>query len=535
MKHKHNFLRLISAITAISISILCCGIMSVSAAQYSGGSGTRKDPYLIKTADDLYNMRNNLSASFKLAATIDMSGYKTDSKYFNGGFVPIGDDSTKPFTGSFTCDLASDGLPLYAILNLNIYNKKGELFNHDWYGVADYPDALGQDPPYYYQTALFGTTDGANISNIYVLNAEIYSSVVGQHSGRYADGSEGSLISYSAFMDTQATAVLIGEAVNTTVSHCAATGEVNGKTSGHGGLIGSIVDSNVSDSYTDVNIDTGGCWSVGNFAGKTSGMTTITNCFSLGKLNASLDGYGKMGEYKQNSGSGAGGFIGSINETGTMIQNCWSGVELTSKTKGNNFFGILQFNASVDQIVNCFSFGAYEGKSSAPIGTQNQNNCYISTASNGLQIEFNAASPEEITKYFTGQKGWEKGDKYPVLTATDVVEDTGMFVPGVDREKPADNSANTGSEVTVGDEENSEASVSDTQSGTAEDNAAESEATVETVTEANDELDTIQLVFIVLLTVMIIGISVIVIIMVYNTLRVGKNLEEIEGDEQDEE
>ena len=271
MLKKRNIKRFLSVIAVIALIAVSMSSMLVSAAQYSGGSGTKKDPYLIKTADDLYNMRNNLSSHFKLAATIDMSGYKTNSKYFNNGFVPIGDDSTKPFTGSFTCDLGSDGLPLYAILNLNVYNKKGELYNHDWYGAADYPDAMGQNPPYFYQTALFGTTKGAGIYNIYVLNATIYSSVVGQHSGRYADGSEGSLISYKAFMDTQSTGILIGEAFNTTVVHCAATGSVTGKSSRHGGLIGAITDSNVSNSYADVNVDTGGCWGIGNFAGRAYG------------------------------------------------------------------------------------------------------------------------------------------------------------------------------------------------------------------------------------------------------------------------
>jgi len=117
-------LKVASVFLSLCIVIVSFSMLGVSAAKFSGGSGTRNDPYLIKTADDLYNMRDNLSASYKLAATIDMKGYKTDSKYFDKGFVPIGDDSTKPFTGSFTCDLGTDGLPLYAILNLKINNKK---------------------------------------------------------------------------------------------------------------------------------------------------------------------------------------------------------------------------------------------------------------------------------------------------------------------------------------------------------------------------------------------------------------------------
>ncbi|MBQ8649205.1 MAG: hypothetical protein IJ470_03960 [Clostridia bacterium] len=531
---KRKILRLISVLAAISLLAVCASSMLVS-AEYSGGSGTKKDPYLIKTADDLYNMRNNLSAHYKLAATIDMSGYKTDSKYFGGGFVPIGDDSTKPFTGSFTCDLGSDGLPLYAILNLNIYNKKGELFNHDWYGQSDYPDALGQDPPYFYQTALFGTTDGAGIYNIYVLNATVYSSVVGQHSGRYADGTEGSLISYAAFMDTQSTAILIGEAINTTVSHCAATGSVKGNSSRHGGLIGAITDSNVSDSYADIEVDTGGCWGIGNFAGRIAGSSSVTNCFSKGTLNASLDGYGKMGQHKQNSGSGAGGFVGIVDEKST-IENCWTSVKLTSKTKGNNFYGTSLTGTALSKsgvITNCFSYGEYEGKTSAPAGMSNQDNCYISNATNGLQADFNAASPADISSYFLSLSGWTQGDTYPVLSSVNVVTDQGIYVPGAERQGVEVVAA----ETPVTNETASTASVADSEEETEEmedgDTTSEGSVTaVEPAEVSKEELGTVQIALIAILTVMIVAITALTVVMVLNTLRAKpENGEETQEDE----
>ncbi len=428
-------LKVASVFLSLCIVLVCFNMLGVSAAQYSGGSGTRNDPYLIKTADDLYNMRNNLSANFKLAATIDMKGYKTDSKYFNNGFVPIGDDSTKPFTGSFTCDMGSDGLPLYAILNLKIYNSKGEIFKHDWYSESDYPDALGQDEPYFWQTALFGTTNGANIYNIYVLNADIYSSVVGQHDGRYTDG--GNKLMYGSMVDRMSTAVLIGEAINTSVSHCGVSGKVNGKTSLHGGFIGAVKDSNIENSYADVSVDTGGCWHVGGFVGFASGMTTIRNCFSLGSLNASMDGYGEMLKHGANPGSGCGGFIGTIDPAGVMIENCYSGVDLSAKTRGNNFLGASRDTSSV--VKNCFCYGKVSGKTSAPSGKENTQNCYISIESKGLQTDFNAASASDITKYFTSIGGWQSGDKYPTLSTTNRVTDSGIYKAGEEREKAPNN------------------------------------------------------------------------------------------------
>ena len=76
---------------------------SVSAAGFSGsGKGTAKNPYLVTNAAQIDEMRNNLSATYKLANNIDMSQVAS--------FTPIGKFSA-PFTGTFTCDTASDGTP----------------------------------------------------------------------------------------------------------------------------------------------------------------------------------------------------------------------------------------------------------------------------------------------------------------------------------------------------------------------------------------------------------------------------------------
>lgn len=558
MKNKRIYKSLISFATIIAILAISFSSLTVAAAQYSGGCGTLTDPYLIKTADDLYNMRNNLSAHFKLAATIDMKGYKTDSKYFNKGFVPIGDDSTKPFTGSFTCDLASDGLPLYAILNLNIYNKKGEIFKHDWYGESDYPDALGQPEPYFWQTALFGTTSGASISNIYVLNAKVYSSVVGQHDGRYTEGTN--KIMYGNLVDRMSTGILIGEAINTSVSHCAATGSVMGKTSRHAGFIGAVKDSNIENSYANIKIDTGGCWHIGGFVGHLSGMSTIRNCFSTGSLNASMDGYGKMLTVGASIGSGCGGFVGTIDPAGSIIENCYSSINLTSKTRGNNFLG--QNRDPSATVKNCFTYGKYDGKKSTPSGTDNENNCYIATESKGLQADFNAASADKITKYFTSISGWAKGDKYPVLSAVNIVKDDGIFKVGEEREKaPSNQQTNTSSSTssqTTDSNQNTSSTVSSSQtnnnsqsvtvsqdnSSSTVSNSSQAENTTSeqtTVEEVNvgsdDEIDIVQLVLIVVISIIIIGNCVLTVAIAHGTLKSTKKLEEndeFEGDVQDE-
>ena len=80
--------------------ILCTGIsFNTWAIDFSSGTGTMEDPFVISTADELNNMRNNLAAQYKLEADIDLSTWiETNSP--ETGWQPIGTSAT-PFTGNF--------------------------------------------------------------------------------------------------------------------------------------------------------------------------------------------------------------------------------------------------------------------------------------------------------------------------------------------------------------------------------------------------------------------------------------------------
>ncbi len=72
--------------------------------QFAGGSGTANDPYIIKTKAHLNNVRNYLSAHFRLDADIafDASDFEQDGEFYNNGtgWQPIGTYITS-FTGVF--------------------------------------------------------------------------------------------------------------------------------------------------------------------------------------------------------------------------------------------------------------------------------------------------------------------------------------------------------------------------------------------------------------------------------------------------
>ena len=82
IKERKLFVRAISIGLAIMLCLAMFTGVNVLAAKFSGGSGTKADPYIVKTAKDLDAMRDNLAAHYKLGATIDMSSIKN--------FEPIG-------------------------------------------------------------------------------------------------------------------------------------------------------------------------------------------------------------------------------------------------------------------------------------------------------------------------------------------------------------------------------------------------------------------------------------------------------------
>lgn len=107
-------------------------------AQFSGqGSGTEKDPYQVTNADELFEVRNDLSAHYKLMNDIDLGTWIKEENP-NNGWNPIGTESS-PFSGTF---------------NGNNKAIKG----------------LFIDKPSMNHVGLFGYLKGANLKNICLVN-----------------------------------------------------------------------------------------------------------------------------------------------------------------------------------------------------------------------------------------------------------------------------------------------------------------------------------------------------------------------------
>lgn len=257
-----------------------------SAASYSG-KGTKSNPYLVKTGDQLQGISDNLSAHYKLANTIDLSGVD---------FKPIG-SIAQPFTGSFVCDTNDDGTPKYAIKNLKIYNSAGEKNKHTVGSNVGYTDYKENNSKW--EAALFGAAKGAKFKNIAILDADITNTVVGQN--RMNDD-----WSLNPGQDEMNASTLIGYGMSIVAENCSATGKINSKSNHNGGLFGRLEDSDVKGCYAKVDISSSGFWCKGGFVG--SGKNNkIVFCFSDSNL--------QVGMYRN------GGFAGT--QSGT-IENCYA-------------------------------------------------------------------------------------------------------------------------------------------------------------------------------------------------------------------
>ncbi len=208
----------------------------VGAAAFGGGAGTRTNPYLIGQPAQMYQIRCNLSASFKLTADLDFSE--------GPHFPPLGDWLGPGFSGDF------DGNGK-TISNLRVYGQNAGLFG--------------------------ATSASASLHDLRLVNVEVGGSyqvgtVVGQSLGSLTNVKiEGGVV-----RGIYVVGGLAGSASGTT-SRCSSSAEVR-LTSGYGGgLIGYANSGTLSDSYSMGSV-TGGNGLVGGSSGP------ISRCYAAGPI-----------------------------------------------------------------------------------------------------------------------------------------------------------------------------------------------------------------------------------------------------------
>lgn len=404
-----RIIRFCIAFTAAA-SLLIAGIQlgtPVKAASYSG-SGTKADPYLVQTAEQLKGMRDNLSAHYKLANTIDASSL--------GAFTPIGSEKA-PFTGSFTCDKKADGTPLYAIKNLKVYNNSGERYGHKLYNADSYSDAANKR----WEAGLFGIAKNANFDGIAILNASITNTVVGQNQMN-PDWSIN-----PKWLD-QGSGALVGIAQNCTIANCASSGVINSKANNTGGLVGWLVGGSVSNSYSTAKVTGTAFWYTGGLIGLCDG--DVSNCFSTGDVTGGP------------TEATTGGFIGCMTEGTTgMVTSCYS----TGKVLTNGFcfigFRMDYKNYTPSWATNCYTssavteYAAFTNEKSEFPGQR----LFVLSGATGRQDGFTAAPMANIKSALSASSDWDCSGATPQLKNVHIIADEKSYVPGAVTEVPDKN------------------------------------------------------------------------------------------------
>lgn len=318
--------------------------VTAQAAEYPGwGSGTPGNPYIIATPAQLSEIRNYLSAHFRLEADIDLSGYTNWS--------PIGSEAA-PFTGS----LDGDG---HTIRGLYIDRAT--------------TDCVG----------LFGYIDGATLRNVTLEDAFVAgNSYVGGLVGYMNAGSvsgcsfDGSVRGYGSQTGGLVGYVSFGGAV----SDSRTAGGVSGY-SDVGGLVG-LSEASIENCHTRMTVEgtnsTGGL--VGYQYGPYKPAVHIGDCSATGSVRGSNVG-GLVGQNGGGTvansfsrgtvtlargGADAGGLIGYNSEG--PVSGCFSlsrvGSEDAVGTYG--FLGGLIGGNSYGDVSNCYAAGSVSVTSNAP-------------------------------------------------------------------------------------------------------------------------------------------------------------------------
>lgn len=313
-------------------------------AQFSGGSGTAGDPYLISNLNDLVAISSNSTywnKHYKQTADIDASYTATLNSGL--GFLPIATTAT-PFTGSY------DGQN-YTISGLTI-NRSAT-------------SSIG----------LFGEISGATISNLRLTGAVIaglnnVGAFVGW-SGLGATLTNLSIDATSTVTGTDDVGGVIGEAENTTLTSCTSAATVDGNDT-TGGLIGFCDLAGTATTVSGCSssgIITGDGDSVGGLIGEN--QQAVTNCYSTASvtsLDASGDdNYGVLiglnsGRvsfcYATGSVSASGASVGGlIGQTTESVQTCYARATVTGNTAVGGFIGLAS-----DTIMHCFALEVVTGK-----------------------------------------------------------------------------------------------------------------------------------------------------------------------------
>ena len=248
---------------------------------------------VIKTAQDLDNIRNDLDGKYILMNDIDLSSYSN--------WTSLGDG-----TNSFTGELNGNG---FVIDNLSV--------NGSWGG------------------GLFYDLSGAHIQNLGIENVNIsgHTSVGALAAGSSAGTIINNVYSTGTINSSFNSGGVIGSASVTTITNSCSSVTISASYNCHGGLVGFLYYSKIENSYATGNISGGS--DLGGLAGSNN-TSIIKNSYA----NVDINGSGSIG-----------GLAGNV-VNGALIENSYStgNISGTSQNIGG-ISGLLDSSSSIKNSV----------------------------------------------------------------------------------------------------------------------------------------------------------------------------------------
>ncbi len=324
---------------SILVMILILGLIPVAISAgsgFQGGSGSVSNPYQIINAQQLYNMRTNLSANYILMANIDLSSYNN--------WEPIGN-----FNARFNGSLNGNG---YKISNLMINRSSGDY--QALFGAMD-PAGILKNLKLEAVNIAGGSRvgglvgyDKGTIQDSYVVGSIIGSSFVGGMVGEKSDGKiNNSYTNVTIKATSDRVGGLIGSMNVGTIYRSYSLGSVTGTGAQYGGLIGHSNRVTIEECFASVNVTTSK-GRVGGLIGHTESSTIIKKSFATGNVTSAYTGA------NMNKVFYTGGLVG-WNEA--EIENCYA----TGTVSGNYRVGGL-VGRSKNIITNSYAVGSIKAR-----------------------------------------------------------------------------------------------------------------------------------------------------------------------------
>lgn len=326
---------------------------------FSGGNGTKTNPYLIQNKYQLNNVRNHLSSHFKLIDDIEFteSDFDKGGLFYNSGtkWQPIG-DSSNYFTGSFDGDK-------HSIVNLEILYAENDSFGFAglFYGNEGTIKNLKLENVWLSggsilssQTATLGFIAGANDSTGVIDNCIIddkcgiasiaggnivVGGITGTNYGNVTNCENNTRItSVSSSNSPVYFGGIVGINSDGVISHCknnsfiSAYGFAENKTIFVGGIVGGISKGsilncinfeNINGNYSSSSYKSNS--SVAGIAGTVTGKVNIKNCANYGEITA----------YGYYSTALAGGIVGLAGNDNIEIRECFNVGKISATNNGS--------------------------------------------------------------------------------------------------------------------------------------------------------------------------------------------------------